>query len=514
LTIYAGGATMLKTEFKEIVQNGENSGVEFKRDDIRPEQLAKEIVALANLQGGHIFLGVEDNGEISGITKDNLELWVMDTVFARYIHPAIVPFYEEIQIDNNKKIAVLTVGEGIAKPYVLRHNDREDIYIRLGSTSRLATREQSARLFATGGLVHIEAMPVSGTSFSCLDKARLENYFKDILGDPDIPQTEEQWEERLMGMGFMGSSPDRRAVCSLAGLVLFGISPHRYLKQSGLRIMAFDSDDKQYAALLDIALDGPMVGRWAFNKDGSKTLVDEGLVEKCIQTLNPFISKEQNSLKQFRREKTWLYPIEAIRELVLNALAHRDWTRSVDIEICRYNNRFEVSSPGSLPNSMTVDKMIAGRRTPRNPIIMEVLRDYGYVDARGMGVRTKIIPLTRQFTGADPLFEATDDFLKTTITMVNAPENVPENQKMSLKSAPETENVPDPCPVNEFQGQLLTLIKVNPNITYNELSLKTERDRKTVGRHLKILKEKGLLDREGPANGGHWKVLNLPSFAL
>ena len=497
---------MLKTDLKEILQNGENSGIEFKRDDIRPEQLAKEIVALANLQGGHVFLGVEDNGKISGITRDNLELWIMDTVFARYIHPVIVPFYEELLIDNTKKIAILTIGEGIAKPYVLRHNDREDIYIRLGSTSRLATREQSARLFAAGGLMHIETMPVSGTSFSTLDKARLENYLKDILSDPDIPQTVEQWEERLLGMGFMALVPGRRMVCSLAGLVLFGISPHRYLKQSGLRIMAFDSDDKQYAALLDIALDGPMVGRWAFEKDGSKTLVDEGLIEKCIQILNPFISKEGNTLKQFRREKTWLYPIEAIRELVLNALAHRDWTRSVDIEICRYNDRFEVNSPGSLPNSMTVDKMIAGRRTPRNPIVMEVLRDYGYVDARGMGVRTKIIPLTRQFTGADPLFEATDDFLKTTITMVNAPENVPENPEMSLENGKKTENVPDFFPVNKFQGQLLSLIKDNPHITYNELSLKTKRDRKTVGRHLKILKEKGFLHREGPTKGGHWKV--------
>ena len=137
---------MLKTEFKEILENGENSGIEFKRDDIRPKQLAKEIVALANLQGGHIFLGVEDNGEISGITREYLKLWIMDTVCARYVHPVIVPFYEEMRIDNTKKVAVLTVGEGIAKPYVLRHNDREDIYIRLGSTSRLATREQSARV--------------------------------------------------------------------------------------------------------------------------------------------------------------------------------------------------------------------------------------------------------------------------------------------------------------------------------------------------------------------------------
>ena len=64
---------------------------------------------------------------------------------------------------------------------------------------------------------------------------------------------------------------------------------------------------------------------------------------------------------------------------------------------------------------MTVDKMKAGQRSPRNTIIMEVLRDYGYVDYRGMGVRTKIVPLTRQLTGKDPEFVVTDDYLKTVL---------------------------------------------------------------------------------------------------
>ena len=61
---------------------------------------------------------------------------------------------------------------------------------------------------------------------------------------------------------------------------------------------------------------------------------------------------------------------------------------------------------------MTIHKMLAGQRSARNPIIVEVLRDYGYVDARGMGVRRKIVPLIRQYTGSVPTFKATDDFLR------------------------------------------------------------------------------------------------------
>jgi len=86
---------MLKTELLEIIANGENSGVEFKRDDIRPEQLAKEVVAMANFQGGKLLLGVEDDGTISGVQRPNLEQWVMN-VMQDKIHPMMLPFYEEL----------------------------------------------------------------------------------------------------------------------------------------------------------------------------------------------------------------------------------------------------------------------------------------------------------------------------------------------------------------------------------------------------------------------------------
>ncbi|MHB1407891.1 MAG: AlbA family DNA-binding domain-containing protein [Desulfitobacteriaceae bacterium] len=85
----------------EILRNGEGSGIEFKRDDIRAESLAKEIVALANFKGGRIILGVDDDGQIAGITKPNFEEWVMN-ICTNYVHPRIIPYYEEIAVDNHK----------------------------------------------------------------------------------------------------------------------------------------------------------------------------------------------------------------------------------------------------------------------------------------------------------------------------------------------------------------------------------------------------------------------------
>ncbi len=400
----------------DLIAAGENSSVEFKLDDIRPEQLAKEAVGLANLQGGVILLGISDDGAIAGITRPRLEEWVMDTVFGRYVHPAIIPHYQEVPFAGNKRVAVISLAAGTAKPYVVRHHDREDMYVRIGSTTRLATREQALRLFGSGGLLHAETLPVSGTTIRNLDRARLENYLRDILHDPDASQSEEEWTDRLMGLGFLTPDGLGQTVCSVAGLVLFGVQPRRHLPQAGLRVMAFAVADKQYQALLDMVLDAPLVGRWMVEKGNVKTLVDEGLVEKFVRAIEPFVTVEANEVDRgFRREKRWLYPLEAIRETVLNALVHRDWTRSTDIEVTRYVDRIEIISPGALPNTMTIDRMKAGRRTPRNPIILEVMRDYGYVDARGMGVRTKVIPLTRQFTGKDPVFQDGDDFLQTTI---------------------------------------------------------------------------------------------------
>ena len=408
---------MTKSELLEIIANLENSGTEFKSDtDLRPEHLAKEVVALANFQGGRILIGVEDDGSITGIHRDNLELWVMDTVFGRKVHPMILPFYEEIQIDDRRRVAVIGITQGTAKPYVVRHNNREDVYIRVGSTSQLATREQQARLFAIGGLLHAELLPVSGSKLYDLGRERLEDYLTVVVRDNKVPSSDEEWEERLCGLGFMSERQDGPPVCTIAGLVLFGRRPRRLLRQAGIRWMAFEGKDKIYRALDDRVIDGPLVALLQEPFDGTREVVEKGVIEILADSMRSYISEESDEVDEhMRRDRGWHYPPEALREAVVNAIAHRDWTRYEEIEIVRYADRLEVTSPGALQNTMTVEKMIAGQRSPRNPIIVEVLRDYGYVDARGMGVRNKIIPLLREKNGVDPEFEASEDHLRLTM---------------------------------------------------------------------------------------------------
>ncbi|MBL8345043.1 MAG: putative DNA binding domain-containing protein [Rubrivivax sp.] len=411
---------MLKSDLLQLIANGENSGVEFKRDDLRPEQLAKEIVALANLKGGSVLLGVEDDGSITGIQRADLEHWVMDTVFGRYVHPMILPYFEVVSLDDGKRVGVVTLTEGTAKPYTVRHNDREEVYIRVGSTSRRATREQLARLFESGGMLHAELLPVSGTALADLDPTRLEDYLLRVVGDPAAPPDDNALHRRLIGLGFMVARDDGAPVCSIAGLVLFGRSPRRKMRYAGVRWMSFGGADMTYQAQDDGVVDGPLVAQWT--GDHSQPPADPGLIERLADRMRPFISVRSDVLHdELRREFGMRFAAEAVREALVNALVHRDWTRPLEVEIVNYSDRLEITSPGALQNSMTIEKMLAGQRSARNPVVMEVMRDYGYVEQRGMGVRRKIVPLTRDFTGQDAMFQATDDFVRVTLPAAPSP---------------------------------------------------------------------------------------------
>lgn len=405
---------MLKTDLLELIINGKNSGTEFKRDDCRPEWLAKEMVAMVNSHGGMILLGVEDDGEISGIQRENLESWVMDDVAANKVHPPILPYYQEIEVDDGKRVAVLTFTQGVSKPYVRRHAGREDAFIRIGGRASVATREQRHCLFEVGSGVRSELLPVSGTTIESLDTERLEDYLANIISDPDIPTTEEGWTCRLLNLGFLSDQVDSAPACTLAGLLLFGNNPRRHLRQAGIRLTVFEGPDKGYQSKLDEILNMPMVGLWKMESGDMRNLASDGIVESSVKMLKPFVSEESEDINEdMQRGRKWHYPIEVLRELLVNAIAHRDWTQLMGVEIAVYSDRLEITSPGAMQNPMTVEKMIAGRRLPRNVLIADILKDYGYDDARGMGVRNTVIPLMESGNNSEPAFETTENHFKT-----------------------------------------------------------------------------------------------------
>jgi len=393
---------MTKNELLELIANGENSGVEFKRDDIRPEQLAKEIVAFANFRGGRVLLGVEKDGAISGITRSPLEEWVMNAISGR-VTPQLIPFYEEIAIDGSKRVAIVSVERGVNKPYALRDGDRLDFFIRLGSESRCADRDTIRRLFQASENIHFEVTPVSGAMWEHYDQTRVQGYFQLVRRFDELPALPDQsgWERLLINNDYMLTTEQEKVVATVAGSVLFLRQPARFLSAAGVNAAAFRGAEKTYDSLARERFDLPMVALPRKRHPGTR-----GLIEEVLAFVQRYVSGE--ILEGARRVRQWLYPKEIVREALLNALIHRDWTIPTDIELAIYSDRLEMISPGALPNTVTVEKMKAGVRVPRNPIIMRTMQDCGYVEAMGMGVRSMVRGML-EHNGTEPEFIATED---------------------------------------------------------------------------------------------------------
>ena len=363
---------MLQSDLLDLLGQEEGPKLEFKTDDLRPEQLAKEIVAFANMNGGKIVLGIQDKTKkIIGTERKNLQAWLMDTVLGHYVHPFINVDYEEVT-SKGKKVAIVTVPQGSAKPYVLRHNKREEIYMRYGDTCQLATREQQARLFHQGGLVSLEKMPIHGSSLKDFDTRRLREYLVDIVKVIEQREWEKFGErkliEELLRRDFMRTPEGKKEpVCALFAILLFGKEPVRWLPQSSFRVTVFPGIDKDYDTNLDISTRSPFV---RLSPSEASSYSELSIPDRILFDLKSHISHEK--LDGAERKRYWDFPEIAIRELLINAFAHRDWSKNTGIEVSVYSDRMEFISPGALPNGMTIDKIEAGQREPRNPKLIEV----------------------------------------------------------------------------------------------------------------------------------------------
>lgn len=145
-------------DINEIIQQGENSAVEFKAADVRSESLAKEMVAFANHLGGRILLGVDDSGAVVGVNKPTAEEWVMN-IARNNVVPGLQVDVNEYVVAGLRVVGVI-VPKGLYKPYQTLDGK---YLLRVGSTNRQATKEELSRLFQQAGLVHFDIAPVGLT---------------------------------------------------------------------------------------------------------------------------------------------------------------------------------------------------------------------------------------------------------------------------------------------------------------------------------------------------------------
>ncbi len=385
---------MNRSELQALIENGEDSGVEFKRDVIKNYDVAKELVAMLNLDGGTLLLGVEDDGSVTGTRRENLEEWVAQLCRVK-IDPPVIPFLSWVRnAEPDRDVLAVRVTIGPDKPYARLHNNRKTYFARVGSTSQEASRDELERMFQASGRLHYGLKPVPGAGFEAFDHRRLRDYMMRVRGEPALP---EDWETLLRNIDLMTVSANQN-IATIDGMLLFGRAPHRFLPQAGIRALCFPGTEPDYATRADENLRGPMVPLGTV--DG--TIDETGLVEQAWD----FVRRNTTptaSLENTRRIDRWEYPESVVREAVVNALVHRDYSiAGTDITLTIFSDRLEIVSPGRLLNTVTTEGMKAGVRYARNQTLVNIMRDYGYADARGMGIRTKIIPDMRAHNGTEP----------------------------------------------------------------------------------------------------------------
>ena len=253
-----GGDGVTQAELFEVISHGGNSRVEFKRDTLETRSLAKELVALANFQGGQVLLGVDDDGTIVGIARPDLEEWVMNACRDK-IRPELIPHFEIVRnTETGKDIAVVGVQRGF-DVHSLWHDKHRTYYIRVGTQSREASPEELARLFQQRGALRSELQPVSGSSWKDLDGRRLSEYFRGIR-QQDCPESADDpaWIRLLANTEFLVPG-DGATPATVSGLLLFGRNPNRFLPHAGIEAVVYPGTEKDYNAHERLFIRGPMV---------------------------------------------------------------------------------------------------------------------------------------------------------------------------------------------------------------------------------------------------------------
>lgn len=348
----------------DIINMGESSYVEFKEEQIKPNDLAGEIVSFANTEGGTIIIGVADDGIVKGVSIEDIEEKIMNICRNNCI-PSIIPIYQEIYLDC-AKIVVLTIPKGPNKPY---YTVDKKYYIRVGTTKRIASREELMRLFQASGAVHFDISPVEGTTKRDLNTDLIRDYFMKYNMFDIYEETEETVNRILVNADILKESVGVKE-CTVGGLLIFGKRIDDKLPQNGISFAHFKGND----ITEDLIDKKQIVGN----------LPD--IVEQALVVIKNNIKTPSTIVGAIRNEKE-IYPTVVLREALVNAVVHRNYSIvGSKIRVLMFEDRIEFHSPGKLPNTVTIDKMKIGVSYSRNPFLVKYMENLRYIDQLGRGI--------------------------------------------------------------------------------------------------------------------------------
>ena len=388
---------MDEATLRQLIAGGETATVEFKSSATRPIEVAVRMCGMANNRtGGMIIFGIEDaTRTIVGIRNPSL---TNDVVLraARMIKPAVALGETSVQAWRLDGATILTVEIPPNTGTLYQYDGA--CYVRRGTnTVPLSVEEIRAYLNAYGA-TRWELALARHATLEDIDTAAVEHYLGYRTEKSRQRRRHSSLSQLLLGLD--AAAPDTETGTDRptnAGILMFGYDPMLYLPQSEVVCI-------KYA-------DPVGIRHYIDRKNFHGTLPE--LIDQASGFLRQYI-RVGATIRGFYREDEPEYPYEAIREAVVNAVVHRDYSRSGEtVRVFMFPDRVEVRSPGGLLPGITLDDLVAMRITsnPRNQVLAGFLRDIpGYMERVGSGIRFMIKEM-REMGLPDPEFSEHFDFM-------------------------------------------------------------------------------------------------------
>ena len=451
----------------------ENSRTEFK--ERLTEELEREVVAFLNSrEGGYIYLGITADGQAKGIeNSDQVQLKIKDRL-KNNIQPSCLGLFDIVleEIDGKEVIKII-IAAGLEKPYFLRKYGMspKGSFMRVGSATEPMNQRQIEDFFSKRIRNSISKIKSNNQNLT-FEQLKIYYEEKGLKLNKNFAQNLELLTEdgHYNYVAYLLSDVNGNSI----KLAIY----------NGLdRIDLIENNEYGYCSLIK----------------ATKQVLDKLAIENKIST--KITSKE--------RENRPIWDSIAIREAVINAIIHNDYTNEVPPKFEIFDDRIEITSAGGLPVGINKTEFFEGISIPRNKELMRIFKDLDMVEQLGSG-----IPRILQVYPKD-CFKISENFIR-----MSFPKSIDDNKQLRLDGSPIGSPIGGPIggPIDDVIGsvineltdrqiEVLKLIREDNKLSKRGLADKLAINVSAAQSHIDNLKEVGVLKREGGTRG-YWKIVN------
>ncbi|MFH1953081.1 MAG: RNA-binding domain-containing protein [Pseudomonadota bacterium] len=454
----------------KLLKNGESETVEFK--NAFGKEVTISLVAFANTEGGKVIVGVNNAGKPTGVDvgQETVQRYFNEIKVSTY--PQILPHITSLTIEG-KHILVFEINEYPMKPVSFKNR----YYKRVKNRNHLLSLDEIVDMQQQSLNISYDAYPLN-ENLKSLEEALMVKFIENATSAGRVHLQDDLLTNLTKLKIIQNGKP------TLAAMLLFG--NHGYSIHIG-RFKAADT------IIDDLLIKAPLL--------------------KALGEAEIFIKKHINLSYAFdgslQRKERWQYPLETIRELLLNAVVHRDYKNSSDIVIKIFDDRILFTNPGRIYGNLTIEDLKRDDYVSsiRNKLLAEAFYLMGDIEKYGTGF-VRIREMLKDYPEISFSIEEIGDFFR--IELAHQP--IPDNLEKDLQSDLE-KDLQNRFGLTDNQLKILVTVRQDRAVTQQRLSELIGITSKNIRLNMKKLKGKGLLKRIGPDKGGYWKI-TLPNEKL